>query len=51
MVKQEALSALLTLGYSRPVAEKAVRRAVEELAGDSSNAEKLIKLSLKFAIM
>jgi len=50
MIKQEALSALLTLGYSRPIAEKAVRRAVEELAGESSNAEKIIKLSLKFAI-
>lgn len=51
MVRQEALSALLTLGYSRQVADKAVRRALEELSGDSSNAEKLIKLSLKFAIM
>ncbi len=51
LIKSEALSALITLGYSRPIAEKAVRRAIEELPGESTNAEKLIKLSLKFAMM
>lgn len=46
LVKQEALSALLTLGYNKAEAEKAVKKASNELQYNCS-AEELIRLSLK----
>ncbi|MGA2296183.1 MAG: Holliday junction branch migration protein RuvA [FCB group bacterium] len=49
-IAQEALSALLTLGYSRLIADKAIRLALSEKDGDL-NAELLIKKSLKYAMM
>ncbi|ROL61106.1 Holliday junction branch migration protein RuvA [Bacteroidetes/Chlorobi group bacterium ChocPot_Mid] len=51
LMKQEALSALLTLGYSRVVAEKSIKKALDEIGRNDLTAEKLIKLSLKYAIM
>ncbi len=50
LVKQEALSALITLGYSRAVAEKSITRALGELAAGEFTAEVLIRNSLKFAL-
>lgn len=49
MAKEEAVSALVTLGYGRPHAEKAVGRALKDMDG-ASTAEELIKLSLKYAM-
>jgi holliday junction DNA helicase RuvA len=49
LIRQEALSALNTLGYSRAVADKAIIKAFEESADKNLTAEQLIKLSLKFA--
>ncbi len=46
LVKQEALSALLTLGYNKAEAEKAIKKASNELQYNCS-AEELIRLSLK----
>ncbi|MFC2130019.1 Holliday junction branch migration protein RuvA [Bacteroidota bacterium] len=51
MIKQEALSALATLGYTRVVAEKAIRKALDEAGIKDISAEQLIKLSLKNAMM
>ncbi len=51
LIKQEALSALLTLGYSRVLAEKSIRKALDELGNNDTSAEKLIKFALKYAIM
>ncbi|MFA6570730.1 MAG: Holliday junction branch migration protein RuvA [Bacteroidota bacterium] len=51
MILQEALSALMTLGYSRLTAEKAVKSAFTELKNEQPSAEKLIRQSLKFAII
>ena len=50
MIKQEALSALLTLGYSRITAEKSIRKVLDEAGTNDISAEQLIKLSLKYAI-
>jgi Holliday junction DNA helicase RuvA len=49
-IKQEAISALVTLGYSFVVAEKAVRYVLSEENIASISAEKLIKQALKFAM-
>lgn len=49
MLKQEAISALVTLGYSRLVAEKAVAKVINDDYSDI-NAEKLIKLALRNAM-
>ena len=49
-IAQEALSALLTLGYSRLIADKAIRLALAEKDGEI-NAEMLIKKSLKYAML
>lgn len=46
LVKQEALSALLTLGYNKAEAEKAIKKASNELQFNCT-AEELIRLSLK----
>ena len=50
LVKQEALSALATLGYSRALAEKSIKRAMDELGNSDFTAEILIRNSLKFAL-
>ncbi|GAB1370116.1 Holliday junction branch migration protein RuvA [Candidatus Kapaibacterium sp.] len=46
----EAISALVSLGYSRNVAEKSVKAAQSQL-GDTFNVESLIKNALKFTMM
>lgn len=51
LLKQEALSALLTLGYSRAAADKSIRKAYDEIKGDNLTAEMLIKVSLKYAML
>ncbi len=44
---EDALSALLNLGYKRPNAERAVKRAINE-AGRDTHLEEIIRLSLKY---
>lgn len=46
----EAISALSALGYNKNVAEKAVKKAQNELGANNVPIEKLIKSALKFAI-
>ena len=43
---QEALSALISLGFNKPMAEKALKIVIQENPADSS-VETLIKESLK----
>lgn len=47
--RNEALQALLSLGYSRPAAEKALRSAIQQSGGESASLEQLIKLALRNA--
>ncbi|MFH1051762.1 MAG: Holliday junction branch migration protein RuvA [bacterium] len=51
LIKQEALSALLTLGYSRIIADKSIRKAIDEIGSKDASAEQLIKLALKYAML
>jgi Holliday junction DNA helicase RuvA len=51
LLRQEALAALATLGYSPAVAEKAVKRAMTEDSGAEITAEQLIKKALRYAMM
>ena len=51
MIKQEVLSALITLGYSRINAEKAIHRAMDDISSKEASAEELIRISLKYAMM
>ena len=51
LIAQEALSALITLGYSRLIAEKAVKSAIGEIKNDEMTAEIIIKTALKFALI
>jgi Holliday junction DNA helicase RuvA len=46
-IREESLSALLTLGFGRSLAEKAIDRAIREKQGDDT-VEKLIKSALGF---
>ncbi|MGH9427421.1 MAG: Holliday junction branch migration protein RuvA, partial [Terriglobia bacterium] len=46
-VRSEAMLALTSLGYTRPMAEKALRVALRELNGKDSSVEELIKMSLR----
>jgi Holliday junction DNA helicase RuvA len=48
LVRQEALSALVALGYTRQVAEKAIKSAAAE--NPNATAEQLIRKGLKFAV-
>ncbi len=50
LIRQEAVAALVTLGYSPAIADKAVRKAAEEDAAALGNAELLIRKSLKYAM-
>jgi len=43
----DALSALLNLGYRRPLAEQSVKRAINE-SGRDSNLEEIIRRALKY---
>lgn len=46
-VRGEAIMALLALGYSRPIAEKAVLKAVHELATEERSTGAIIKAALR----
>ncbi|MFN0159090.1 MAG: Holliday junction branch migration protein RuvA [Bacteroidota bacterium] len=48
-VRSEALLALTSLGYARPVAEKALRSALGDLNDKESSVEELIKAALRHA--
>lgn len=48
-VRTEALLALTSLGYGRPVAEKALRLAIQESNGQEVSIEALIKSALRHA--
>ena len=48
-IRAETLLALTSLGYSRPVAEKALRSALEEGDGKDLSTEQLIKRALRHA--
>jgi len=50
LIVQEALSALVTLGYSRLIADKAIKSALNDLSTDKLTAEQLIKSALKHAM-
>jgi len=50
LIKNEAVSALVTLGYSNLIADKAVRRVLESESAVGLTAEKLIRLALKVAL-
>ncbi|MFP4369406.1 MAG: Holliday junction branch migration protein RuvA [Candidatus Kapaibacterium sp.] len=49
LIRQEAVAALVSLGYNRSKSEKSVERALKE-DKNIKDAEKLIKLALKFAL-
>ncbi len=49
-VKEETLSALMTLGYPRNTAEKSIKKALADSNDSEINAENLIKKALKFAM-
>ena len=48
-IRSEALLALMSLGYTRPAAERAVRTALQDADGTQLTLEALIKSSLKHA--
>ena len=48
-VRAEALMALISLGYNRGTAEKAVRAALQELNGKKPTIQELLKQALKSA--
>ena len=47
-LRQEALLALTSLGYNRPVAEKALRQVLSEAKGEKLSLQSLIKRSLRY---
>ena len=49
-VNQEAVAALVSLGYNKLKAERSVKKAVDECNESSPKIEKIIKLALKYAI-
>ena len=49
-IREEALSALLTLGYNRQNAEKAVRKALEDTSSGEVTPEGIIRMALKYAM-
>lgn len=50
-LSDEAISALISLGYTKLIAEKAVKNSMEEFKNNTNqNIENLIRLSLKFAM-
>lgn len=48
-LNEEAVSALVTLGFNRSVAQKAVSRSIQEL-GNDADVEKAIKMALKIVM-
>jgi Holliday junction DNA helicase RuvA len=49
-LRQEALLALTSLGYNRPVAEKALRQVFTETKGEKLSLQELIKRALRATI-
>ncbi len=50
LIRSEAVSALIALGYSSAIAEKAVRKVYEGENSEGLTAENLIRKSLKIAV-
>lgn len=51
ILAEEAVSALISLGYTKALAEKAVKQSENDfLTSDKQNVETLIKIALKFAM-
>ena len=50
LVQQDALAALLSLGYNKQIAEKAICSAAAELNSEEVTADQLIKKALRFVI-
>ena len=48
-IRAEALMALISLGYNRATAEKAIRTALQELNGKEASIQELLKQALKSA--
>ena len=48
-IRNEAMMALISLGYNRPAAEKAIRAALQELDNKDVTIQELLKQSLKSA--
>lgn len=48
-IRQEALLALTSLGYNRPIAEKALRQVLNEAKGEKISLQNLIKRALRYA--
>ena len=48
-IRAEALMALISLGYNRAAAEKAIRAALQELNGKEPSIQELLKQALKSA--
>jgi Holliday junction DNA helicase RuvA len=49
-LRQEALLALTSLGYNRPIAEKALRQVLTETKGEKLSLQELIKRALRTTI-
>ena len=47
-LRQEALLALTSLGYNRPIAEKALRQVLTEMQGEQISLQNLIKKALRY---
>jgi Holliday junction DNA helicase RuvA len=47
-LRQEALLALTSLGYNKPIAEKALRQVLTELKGEKLSLQDLIKKALRY---
>ena len=47
-LRQEALLALTSLGYNRPIAEKALRQVLTEMKGGKISLQNLIKKALRY---
>ncbi|MGA3244542.1 MAG: Holliday junction branch migration protein RuvA [Bacteroidota bacterium] len=47
-LRQEALLALTSLGYNRPIAEKALRQVLTEMKGEKLSLQNLIKKALRY---
>ncbi len=50
LIKQEAISALVALGFNRALADKSVKIALKDFADGKLTAEDLIKKSLKYVM-
>ena len=50
VIRQEAIAALITLGYSSTAAEKSVKLAISEETDENLSAEKIIRKALKYPV-